>query len=166
MTMLLLLLVRNFKLNSASSVIIIMQFINDRLCRWIILFFFFHLKKFIFHWRIIALQNFAVFCQIPTWISHRYTYIPSLLNLPLISPPSHPSKLIQSPFLSFRRHIEIPIGYLFYIWSWRFLCYSFHTSHPLLPSPHVHKFILYVFLYCCPVNKFFSMIFLDSVYMH
>ena len=34
-----------------------------------------------FYWRIIALQNFVVFCQTSTWISHRYTYIPSLLNL-------------------------------------------------------------------------------------
>ena len=34
-----------------------------------------------FNWRIIALQNFVVFCQISTWISHRYPYVPSLLNL-------------------------------------------------------------------------------------
>ena len=34
-----------------------------------------------FSWRIIALQNFVVFCQASTWISHRYTYVPSLLNL-------------------------------------------------------------------------------------
>ena len=33
--------------------------------------------KFIF-WRIIALQNFVVFCQNSTSIDHRYTYIPSL----------------------------------------------------------------------------------------
>ena len=44
------------------------------------------LCKFIyFNWRIIALQNFIVFCQTSTWISHRCTYIPSLLNLPSIS---------------------------------------------------------------------------------
>ena len=41
-----------------------------------------------FNWRIIALQNF-VFCQTSTWISRRYTYIPSLLNLP---PPPHSSR--------------------------------------------------------------------------
>ena len=33
------------------------------------------------NWRIIALQNFVVFCQTSTWISHRYIYILSLLNL-------------------------------------------------------------------------------------
>ena len=30
-------------------------------------------KIFFFFWRIIALQNLAVFCQTSTWISHRYT---------------------------------------------------------------------------------------------
>ena len=46
-----------------------------------------------FNWRIIALQNFVVFCQISTWISHRYTYIctPFWTSLPSPSP-SHPSR--------------------------------------------------------------------------
>ena len=38
-----------------------------------------------FNWRIIALLNFVVFCQTPTWISHGYTRIPSLLNLRPVS---------------------------------------------------------------------------------
>ena len=49
-----------------------------------------------FNWRIIALQNFVVFCQISTWVSHTYTYAPSLLNLPPISlpiPPLWPLKI-------------------------------------------------------------------------
>ena len=41
--------------------------------------------SFFFNWRIIALQNFVVFCQTSTWTSHRYTYIPSLLNLTIPS---------------------------------------------------------------------------------
>ena len=43
--------------------------------------------SFFFFWRIIALQNFVVFCQPSTWISHRYTHVPSLLNCPPISLP-------------------------------------------------------------------------------
>ena len=45
-----------------------------------------YLLKFylFFTWRIIALQNFVVFCQTSAWISYRYTYIPFLLNLPPI----------------------------------------------------------------------------------
>ena len=62
---------------------------------------FFFLIYLFFNWRIIALQNFVVFCQTSTWVSHRYTYIPSLLILPPISFPSHPSRLMQSPCLSF-----------------------------------------------------------------
>ena len=45
---------------------------------------------FIFYWRIIVLQNFVVFCQTSTWVSHRYTDIASLLNLPPISLPIPP----------------------------------------------------------------------------
>ena len=40
---------------------------------------------------------------------------------------------------------QIPSSHLFYLRQCKFLCYSFHTSHPLLPSPHVHKSILYAF---------------------
>ena len=68
--------------------------------RWILpesinpAFFFLFLTPFILflYWRIIALQNFVVFCQTSTWISHRcvcvcmcvyiYIYIPFPLNLP------------------------------------------------------------------------------------
>ena len=39
---------------------------------------------------------------------------------------------------------QISIGHLFYIRQCKFPSYSFHTSHPLLPSPQVHKSILYV----------------------
>ena len=50
-------------------------------CYHLFLFFF-------FNWRIIALQNFAVFCQTSTWISHRYIYIshPFWPSLPSPSP--------------------------------------------------------------------------------
>ena len=53
------------------------------------IFVLFYIYLF-FNWRIIALQNFVVFCQTSTWISHRYTYIFSLLNLPPISLPILP----------------------------------------------------------------------------
>ena len=58
------------------------------------------------NWRIIALQKFVVLCQTSTCISHRYTYIPALLNLSPSPAPSHPSRLIQSPCLSFLSHTE------------------------------------------------------------
>ena len=43
-----------------------------------------------FYWRIIALQNSVVLHQTSTWISHRYTYIPSLLKFPPIALPILP----------------------------------------------------------------------------
>ena len=82
------------------------------------LFFF----SFIFYWRIIALQNFVVFCQVSTWISRRYTYVPSLLNLP---PTSHPSRLLQRRYRAPVRVplvIQlIPIGYVERWYWWTYL---------------------------------------------
>ena len=49
-------------------------------------------KKIIFNWRISALQYWFGFCHMSTWISHRYTYVLSLLNLP---PIFHPFLLLD-----------------------------------------------------------------------
>ena len=48
---------------------------------------FFILSFFILSWRIVALQHGACFWHTSTWVSHRYTYVSSLLKL---SPTSHP----------------------------------------------------------------------------
>ena len=97
---------------------------------------------FDFYWRIIVLQNFAVFHQTSTSISHS---CPLPIEPPSYLPP-HPTPLgwsrapvwvswdIQqiSPWPSIS-HMVMSVP-----------CYSFHTSHPLLPSPHVQKSILSV----------------------
>ena len=74
---------------------------------------FFKKISLFFNWRMIALQNFVVFCQTLTWISHRYTYIPSLLKLP-----PHPTTLgwYRAPVWVSWDIQQIPIGYLFYVW--------------------------------------------------
>ena len=95
-------------------------------------FFFYNL---FFYWRIIALQNFVVFCQASTWISHRYTYIPYLLNLPPIPSPSHLLGWYRAPVWVSWDMQQIPGGHLFHIWWCKLPCFSFHTSHPILPSP-------------------------------
>ena len=59
--------------------------INAMLHHQVVFFLFLFFFSLFFYWRIIVLQNFVVFCQTSTWISHRYTYIPFLLNLPTIS---------------------------------------------------------------------------------
>ena len=87
---------------------------------WFIYIFLFNL---FLYWRIIDLQNFAVFCQTSTWISHRYTHIPSLWTSFPSPSPSHPSGLVQSPCLSFlsitanSRWLFILYMGLCFIWS-------------------------------------------------
>ena len=46
-----------------------------------------------FNGRIIALQNFVVFCRTSTRISYRYTHVPSFPNLPPITLPIPPFSL-------------------------------------------------------------------------
>ena len=75
---------------------------------WSFLFF-----KF-FYWRIIALQNFVVFCQTSTWISHRYTYIPSFLNLPPISLPIASLQVDREPLFGFSEpYSKFPLAIYF-----------------------------------------------------
>ena len=108
-----------------------------------------------------------VFCHTSRRISHRYTHVPSLPDPPPFSLPSPPISLLQSPCLSSLVMQKIPIGYLFYTWYCKFLCYSLHTS-PLLPPllpPCPWVCSLCLFLFCCPENKFISAISSDSVYM-
>ena len=45
-----------------------------------------------FNWRITVLQYRVGLCHASTWISHRYTHVPSLLSL---SPTSHPIPLLS-----------------------------------------------------------------------
>ena len=61
------------------------------------------INVFIFRWRIIALQYSVGFCHTSTWISQRYTHVPSLLYLPSAS---HPSRLSQNTGLSSLCHTE------------------------------------------------------------
>ena len=79
------------------------------------LFLYLFLKFYLFfNWRIIALQNFAVFCQTSIWISHRCTHIPSFLKLPV---PSHPTPLswYRAPVWVSWAIQQILIDYLFNI---------------------------------------------------
>ena len=59
------------------------------------------LDLLIFNWRIIALQFCFAFYQTSTWISHRFTYVPSHLNNPPTSLPIPPLWVVtQSKFES------------------------------------------------------------------
>ena len=76
----------------------------------------FKIKKNVFLWRIVALQTFVVFCQTSTWVSHSLCISPPFwTSLPSPSP-SHPSRLIQSPCLSFLSHTANSCWLSIYIW--------------------------------------------------
>ena len=84
-----------------------------------------------FNWRMIALQYSVGFCHTSTWINHRYTYIPFLLNLP---PTSHSSMLVQNPSLnSFIHTAKYHCLSISHMAVYMFPCYSLHSSHALLP---------------------------------
>ena len=62
------------------------------------------IKKNFLNWRIIALQCCVGFYHTSKWISHRHTYVSSLLNLP----PTHPSRLspvLANSYSPWRSHI-------------------------------------------------------------
>ena len=65
-------------------------------------------KKWIFNWRIIALQCFLGFCHMTRWISCKYTHIPSRLSLPPASSLSHSSRLSQGTTLNSLCHTAHP----------------------------------------------------------
>lgn len=92
---------------------------------------------FLSNWRIIALRDCASFWQASTWISHGYTYIPSLL-LPHSTPPGYH----RVPGLSSLCHTANP-GYLLNMVMGMFPSSSLSSSHPLFP-PCVHKSVLHV----------------------
>ena len=54
-------------------------------CLWTKKKYFLYKKVFIFNWRIIALWYCVGFYQTLAWISHRFTHVPSHLNIPSTS---------------------------------------------------------------------------------
>ena len=111
-----------------------------RSTRWWISFFWLFLKNL--NWRISALQNFVIFFHTSTRLSHSYTRVPSLSELPPISLPTPAFSLSQSPYLSslfppplFWVLLQIPIGYLVYTWCCKFLLLCPYTFPSLSSSP-------------------------------
>ena len=114
-----------------------------------------HFFYLYFYWRIIALQNFVIFCQTSTWISHKYTYIPSLLNLPPISRSIPPLWVDTEPLFEFPEPYSKFLLAIYFTYG----NVSFHVTisiHLTRSSPLPMSIILFsMFLRCCPVNKFF-----------
>ena len=118
------------------------------------------LLKFIFNWRKIALQYCVGFWNKSIWISHRYTYVPSLLNFPPISHFSpHPTLYVVTEhwFNLPASYSKFPVAILhvvLYMLPW----YSLNSSHPLLSLLCPQVCSLCLCLPCCPANRFISII--------
>ena len=97
--------------------------------------FWYMFNLFIFNWRVSALHCCVGFCYTSTWISHRYTYVPSLLNF-------HPTLLgcHRAPGWAPCIIEKIPTGYLFYILVYVSMLLSQPVRHPQC----AHKSVLYV----------------------
>ena len=105
---------------------------------------------------------FTVLCWFHTasWISHWYTYIPFLWNLP--PTPSHTFRLSQSTRFELPTNshwLSILRGVMY-----MFQCYFLSLFHPLLPPLCPQVFSLCLCLCSCPANRFISVIFLGFVY--
>ena len=105
---------------------------------------FLNVEFFIFNWRIIALQNFVVFCQTSTWIIYIYIYpFPFWTSVP--SPtPFHPSRLIQSPCFEFPEPYRKFLLNIYFTYDNVSFMLLFPYISPSAPRPQVHKSIFYV----------------------
>ena len=117
--------------------------------------------KFIFNWRIMALQCCVGFWCITTRISRKYTYIPSLLSLPP-TPLGHHRPQAERPVL----YSRLPLASYFTRGGvcTSVLLSSFISPPPSPAGPQVHP--LRLCLDSCPADGFISTILLYSIYMH
>ena len=111
---------------------------------------------FFFNWRIFDLQCCLGFCHTARWISHMYTYSPSLLDIPLLPCP-------HSIHLGHRVESWVPctiqwvqIGCLLHLTAYIRRFQSPKSSKPL-QCPHIHS--LHLLLYSSPTNRFTCTIF-------
>ena len=88
-----------------------------------------------------------VFFHTSTWISHRYTYVPFLLNLPLYPTPLH---CHRAPDLNHTANSH----WLFYMVMYMFQWYSPNLLHPLLPPLCLQVCSLYLCIQYCLANRF------------
>ena len=124
--------------------------------------------KFIFNWRITALQYCVGFRHMMTWFSHKHTYIPSFLNLlPTSQPrPHHTPVGCHSTTLSSLCYTATSHWlFILHMVACMFQCYSRDTSPSPLPTVFKDCSLCLCF-YSCPANRGISTSLLHYMYMH
>ena len=114
-----------------------------------------------FNWRMITFQYCVDFCHATWWISHKYTYVPSLLNLAL---PCTPLDCHRRPDWFPWAHIAASHWLLILhiaVYTYVNATLSIHLT---ISFPHYVRSVLYVYV-SCPATRFMSIIFLDSIHM-
>ena len=99
---------------------------------------------FIFNWRIFALQYCIDFCHTTTWISHRYAYVSSLLNLPP-SPTLYYSNFKNS-YSSFIYYLLILYSVCSYLILFHFIWLSYLFFSFLEFSLHIPQCLSIIYL--------------------
>ena len=114
---------------------------------------------FLFNWRIISFQYCVGFCHISNESAIGIDMSPPSRTF---LPPHHtPLGCHRAPDLSSLHHSANFYCLILCMVMSVFQCYSLNSSNPLLPS----LCPLCLCLHCCPVDRFISTIFLDSIYM-
>ena len=106
---------------------------------------------FIYNWGRQLLYNYFLgFCCTTVWISHIYTYIPSLKSLlPTTCPPTPDHR--RAPGWAPCAVGQLPTSYDLHMVTYKCQCYSLCLSHPLLPDC-VYKSGFYVCISVCALH--------------
>ena len=121
------------------------------------------LFSFVFNWKIIALQYCVSFCHTSTWISHKYAYVPSLLNLPPIQLSIPPSRSSPGPSFGFLVSFsKFPLA-IYFAYGNVYVSMLLPQFVPPSPSLTMSTSLFCLRLHFCPVNRFISTIFVDII---
>ena len=99
------------------------------------------------NWKIIALQNCVGVCHTSTSISHRYRYVPYLLNLPPTSHPIPPLQVDKDSWFVFPEKYSKFLLALYFTYGSVYvsiLLSLFIPSSPSCTLPHIHMSVFYV----------------------
>ena len=111
---------------------------------------------------IITLQYWDGFCHTSTWIGHRYTCVPLILN-PL---PPHPIPLGCPRALALGALLHasnLHWSSILHMVIYMFQCYSLKSSHPRLFPQNPKVCSLLMCLFCCPACRIVLTVFLNFI---